>query len=269
MRNVTVGQYVPGDSPVHALDPRVKVVLLALAMTTTFSVSSPYAVLALLVLTLAGAIAARLPLGYFLGGLRTVGLLIAMTTVFNLLLVHGGRPLFTLGPVTIDTHGARMAFLLASRLVLLMLLTSLFTLTTSPIRMTDALERLLSPLRRIGVPTAEIAMMTSIALRFIPTLVETAERIMKAQLARGARFGEGGAISRARALVPVLVPLFVTSFGAAEDLATAMEARCYRGGRGRTRMISLQMHAVDLAAVALVGTLLCAVVWTEALGLLP
>jgi len=261
MRHVTVGQFVPGDSPVHRLDPRTKIFLLVAAMVVTFNVSRPASLAAMLVWCVAGALAAGLTPRYFLGGLRAIAMLLAITVAFNMLLVRGGPLLYALGPLRVTQDGVSQAGLMAARLSLLMLLTSLFTLTTSPIRMTDALEKLLAPLRILRVPTTELAMMTSIALRFIPTLVECAERIIKAQMARGARFDQGGPLGRARVLVPVLVPLFVQAFGAAEDLAVAMEARCYRGGVRRTRMVGLEFRWTDVLALLLGGLLLAGTPW--------
>lgn len=267
MRHVTVGQFVPGDSLVHRLDPRIKLFLVGLAMGIAFTVVGAASLATLGALCLLGASLARLPVTYFLGGLRTIALLLVVTLFFNLFFVRGGPLLVALGPLSVTRAGAGAAGLMGARLVLLMLMTSLFTLTTSPIRMTDALERILAPLRRVGLPSAEIAMMMSIALRFIPTLIETAERIMKAQMARGARFSEGSAVSRARALLPVLVPLFVHAFGAAEELAVAMEARCYRGGSHRTRMVSLTLRPLDFWVLLIAGGTLCAVLWADQVGL--
>lgn len=186
---------------------------------------------------------ARLPVGYLLRGLRMVWVLALLTFVFNAAFTPGtqvvpGWPL---------THeGLLRGGTMAGRLFLLVLATSLLSLTTSPIQLTDAVEKLLSPFRRLGVPSHEIAMVSTIALRFVPTLALEAERIMKAQMARGARFDEGGPLRRSRALIPVLVPLFVSAFRHAEDLAVAMEARCYRGGEGRTRLRELRFTLRDL-----------------------
>jgi energy-coupling factor transport system permease protein len=264
MRNVTIGQFVPGDSAWHRADPRVKLFLSLAAMIAAFSMHTPLPLLALFLLCMAGAAAARLPLGWYLGGLRTIWLLIGITFVFNALLIRTGPVLYAAGPLQVHADGLRLALLTSARLMLMVLIASLFTLTTSPIRITDGIERILSPLRRLGVPTTDIAMMMSIALRFIPTLMESAERIMKAQIARGASFGGRGPLARARALIPILVPLFVTSFRAADDLATAMEARCYHGGE-RTRMVPLRLTMLDVRCVLLAGLGLSAAVATEAL----
>lgn len=253
LRNVTLGQYVPGTSIVHRLDPRVKLGVLLIGMTVVFSCQHLVPLALFAVLCVLAAVPARIPVPYFLGGLRSVVLLVSVTLVFNALFVQGGTPLLRVGPVTLGSEGLHVALLMSARLVLLYLMTSLFTLTTSPIRLTDALESVLYPLRLVGLRTAELSMMVSIALRFIPTLVETTEKIMKAQLSRGARFNEGSTLSRTRALLPVLVPLFIQAFHAADALAEAMEARCYRGGAGRTRLVTLAAGAVDLGAVVVAG----------------
>lgn len=270
VRHVTVGQYLPGSSLLHRLDPRTKIFLMMAAMVATFTIEGPCAVGVVAGLCLAGAFVARLPMRFFLGGLRSVALLLIATFVFNAAFVRGGPVLLDVAGFSLTARGLAVATLMTTRLVLLYLLTSLFTLTTSPLRITDALEILLSPARRIGLPASEIAMMASIALRFIPTLVETTEKIMKSQMARGAPIHEGHLLSRARSLVPVLVPLMLHSFQAAEDLATAMEARCYRGGR-RTRMVTLSYRPEDLWALCGVGALLVAAAWLDVLvpGRLP
>lgn len=262
VRNVTVGQYLPGVSLLHRLDPRTKIFLMAAAMVATFTVEGTVAVSLLGAMCLAGAAVARLPLSYFLGGLRSIAFLLAVTFVFNALFVRGGTVLVEGGGLAVTSRGLMVSLLMTSRLVLLFLLTSLFTLTTSPLRITDALEILLSPARRLGLPASEIAMMTSIALRFIPTLVETTERIMKSQMARGAPIHEGSLISRTRSLIPVLVPLLLHSFQAAEDLATAMEARCYRGGT-RTRLVTLSYRTEDLWTLVGVGAFLAGLCWLD------
>jgi energy-coupling factor transport system permease protein len=264
LRHVTIGSYLPGNSVAHRLDPRLKAGLLIMGMTAVFCVASLGSLLLLLGLCLLAARLAAIGVGFFLGGLRVVAPLLLFTFVFNAALVHGGAPLLSLGGWTLWQAGVNAALVMSLRLVLLLLLTSLYTLTTSPVRITDAIESLLSPLRFIGVPAAEIAMMMSIALRFIPTLVDATEKIMKAQMARGARFSEGGLLSRARGLLPVLVPLFVHAFRSAEELAIAMEARCYRGGSHRTRLVSLRCGPLDLSAAVLVGTLLATICWTDA-----
>ena len=249
LRAIPLGQHVAGDSIVHRHDPRVNVILVMVFVAALFVVRGPLGYL-----MMAGfcALAVRLTgiaPGFVLKGLRGVYLIIVLTLALHLFMTPGD-PLFRLGPLRATREGAGQGGLLALRLVLLVTTTSLLTLTTSPIDLTDALERLLKPLRRVGVPAHEIAMMMSIALRFIPTLKEEAEKVIKAQMARGADFESKNLLRRARSLVPVLVPLFVGAFRRADDLAIAMEARCYRGGEGRTRMKQLRAGAADAAAAA-------------------
>lgn len=253
LRNVTIGQFVPGDSVVHRLDARTRMGVLLIGMVTAFTCQHLVPLLIIGVLTVVIAAVARISPRYFLAGLRSIALLVGVTLFFNAFFVRGGTPVVSVGGFTIGSEGLRISLLMSGRLVLLYLMTSLFTLTTSPIRLTDALESVLAPLRMIGVRTAELSMMVSIALRFIPTLVDTTDKIMKAQLSRGARFDEGNLLSRTRALVPVLVPLFIQAFHAADALAEAMEARCYRGGDGRTKLVVQCATANDLCAVLLAG----------------
>jgi energy-coupling factor transport system permease protein len=207
----------------------------------------------LLTLFLLGIIGvARIPLGFVLRGLRPILFLLMLTVVLNVFFsgMDGGTVVFRLWRLTATREGIIRAVFIAYRLILLVGVTSLLTFTTSPVELTDGIERLLRPFRRVGVPAHELAMMMTIALRFIPTLLEETEKIMKAQMARGAVFDRGGALRRARALVPVLVPLFVSAFRRADELALAMEARCYRGGEKRTRMKELRFAPRDAAALA-------------------
>ncbi|HEY8394279.1 MAG TPA: energy-coupling factor transporter transmembrane protein EcfT [Thermaerobacter sp.] len=249
MRDLLIGQYVPGDSALHRLDPRTKIVLTVVYAIVLFMVHrwAAYAVMA--AATVAAVAWARLSPVYMLRGLRPVLLLLALTLVLNLFVVPGD-PLARVGPLTATREGLELGLRLVARLVLLVTTASLLTLTTSPIALTDGIEALLRPLGR-RVPAHELAMMMSIALRFIPTLAEEAERIMKAQMARGADFTRGGPLQRARGLVPLLVPLFISAFRRADDLALAMEARCYRGGEGRTRYRELRLGGRDAVAAAL------------------
>ncbi len=263
LRHVTIGQFVPSDSIVHRIDPRVKIGLLFVAMTVAFTCQHVVPLLLTGLLCIALARLASLGLRYFLSGLRPVALLLAITVVFNLFMSHDGKPLLKAGPLLITTTGVHFALLMGLRLTMLFLMTSLFTLTTSPIRLTDALEYLMWPLAAVGVSTGELSMMVSIAIRFIPTLVETTEKIMKAQLSRGARFDEGSTVARTRATIAVLVPLFVCAFTAADTLAEAMESRCWRGGVGRTRLVTLQCGPVDALAVVVGGMALLAVCATD------
>jgi energy-coupling factor transport system permease protein len=246
-----IGQFVPRDSAIHRLDPRTKILiatalLVALFLARSFEALGAFAVALLCVLAWA-----RVPIGFALRPIRAVLPLIVIGVAINLFF-HGGdtgRELFRLGPLIATTGGLRTGAFIGARLILLVLATTVLTLTTSPVALTDGLERLLMPFGRVGLPAHELAMMTTIALRFIPTLLEETEKIMKAQLARGAQFDRGNLAARVRAFIPVLVPLLVSAFRRSEDLALAMEARGYRGGAGRTRMTPLRWRAADLLAL--------------------
>jgi energy-coupling factor transport system permease protein len=247
-----IAQYYPGDSLVHRLDPRAKIVAvtaLAIALFTgdTFAALAVYGAAAL-----AGLLLSRVPLSWFWRGLRPILWLVVLTFVAQLLFVPGPA-FFAVGPLHLTWSGLETATFLCARLVVLVVIGSLLTLTTSPITLTDGLAWLARPLRRVGVPSEELALMMTIALRFIPTLLVEIETIMRAQRARGAEFGRGGPLRRARALVPLVVPLFVISFRRADELALAMEARCYRPGIVRTRLHPLRARADDWVLLAVVA----------------
>ncbi len=254
-RYVPVGQYLARSSAVHALDPRTKILATTLLTVVLFLIWSGAGFALVAGLLVAGLVLGQIPLGYALRGLRPVLYLLAISVVLNLFFApRDATPVLArLGPLVITEGSLRAAAFIGVRLLLLVATTSLLTYTTSPVELTDGIEWLLRPLRRIGVPGHELAMMMTIALRFIPTLLEETERIMKAQMARGADFGHGHVLDRARAFVPVLVPLFVTAFRRSEDLALAMEARCYRGGEGRTRMHVLRWRPSDAVALLIVA----------------
>ncbi len=252
-RFVTIGQYIPTESPVHRLDPRTKIAAVTLLMVAIFVVRD-FAGYALLTAFLLGVIVlSRVPVGHVLRGLRPIGFLLALTLILNVFFsgIQDGEVLFRLGPLVATREAVVRAVFIGYRLIALVVSTSLLTFTTSPVELTDGLERLMRPFRRIGVPAHELAMMMTIALRFIPTLLEETEKIIKAQMARGAEFERGNVLRRARALVPVLVPLFVSAFRRADELALAMEARCYRGGEKRTRMKELRFAVRDAVGLAL------------------
>ena len=265
LRDITLGQYFPGKSIAHRADPRTKIVLVMLFIFTLFFVRSwpSYGIMALyLAVVIANSkIAPRL----IFRGLKPLIVIIAFTGIFNLFYTPG-RELVSLGPVTVTWEGVETALFLIMRIVLLVIGSSMLTYTTAPIDLTDGLERLLSPLRRVRVPVHELAMMMSIALRFIPTLVEETEKIMNAQKARGADFESGNLIQRGKALVPILVPLFVSSFRRAEELATAMECRLFHGGEGRTRMRQLKLTGADAAAAMVSLVMFAAAVAVHLLG---
>jgi energy-coupling factor transport system permease protein len=252
-----IGQYVPIDSPVHRLDAAAKVVI-AFAFTLGLFLAAGMTGLGVFAVLCVAAIAvARVPARVALRGVRTVGLILLFTVAANALRWQPATvALLRVGPLAVDGPGLAAGVFFAARIVLLVVGTSLLTLTTSPVELASGLERLMAPLGRIGVPVGELAMTLTIALRFIPTTVEEADRIVTAQRARGASFDTGGPIRRARAYTPVLVPLFFNLFRRADELATAMEARCYHGTAGRTRLNARRMRAADWTAIVVAAPLL-------------
>lgn len=260
LKDVTLGQYVPGGSPVHRTEARVKL-LLGIAFSIVLFVVDEWQGYGVLAAYVAAAMALTgLPVGFVVRGLRPILWLVALTVAFHALLTPG-TPVVGLGPVQVTAEGLETGGRLAARLVLLAAGVSVVTLTTSPVAMTDALEWLLAPGRRVGVPNQEIALMMSIALRFIPTLAGELDRIMKAQKARGADFETGGPIRRVRSLVPVLVPLFMSAFRRADGLALALESRCWRGSAGRSRWRTRRLRAADWAVLVGSLTLFAVVGW--------
>ena len=259
-KDLTIGQYLPGKSAIHRLDPRTKI-LSSLAFVIIIFLARDWRGYAVLTAFAVVALAfSGVPFRFILRGLRPILFILGLTLILQVFLTPG-QALFKIGPLTATREGLTQGLYLSYRLVLLMVVTSLMTLTTSPIALTDGLEKLLNPFRRLGVPAHELAMMMTIALRFIPTLLEETDKIMKAQMARGADFESGNLMARAKSLVPLLVPLFVSAFRRADELATAMEARCYRGGDQRTRMKELRLTPRDFAAGALSAVFFAGVVW--------
>ena len=249
LKDITLGQFFPGDSLLHRLDPRTKIVLLFFFLAAIFVFDSPLAYAALTAFTAALIAVSRVPLLLMLKALKPLSWIIAFTFVIHLVSTPGDA-FFHVWIFDLTWQGAAKGFFIALRLALLILLSALLTYTTSPLALTDALETLMQPVKRVGVPAHEIAMMMTIALRFVPTLIEEADKIMKAQQARGADLTEGSVIERVKGFVPVLVPLFISAFRRADDLALAMEARCYRGGVGRTQMKALRISSIDYVAYA-------------------
>ncbi|MGE5507556.1 MAG: energy-coupling factor transporter transmembrane component T family protein [Chitinophagales bacterium] len=250
LNDLTIGQYLPLESPVHRLDPRTKILAVTVVITVLFLVHgfTGYGVIAAFLAVVVAL--SHISVRYLVRGLRPLWMIILITLALNLFMTEG-RVLAYLGPLKLTYEGLTRGLLMTLRLLLLITATSLLTLSTSPIALTDGIESLLGPFRRFGVPAHELAMMMTIALRFIPTLLEESEKIMKAQMARGADFESGHLMQRAKNLVPLLVPLFVGAFRRADELATAMEARCYRGGEGRTKFRPLVMRRADWVALGL------------------
>ena len=258
LKDITIGQFFPGDTVVHRLDPRIKLILTVVYIVAIFLAKSfvSYAVMlaALSAVTALSAVKPRT----ILRGMKPVVIVIIMTAILNIFFTQGD-PIFKLWILRPTWQGLRTAFFMMLRIIMLITGTFLLTYTTSPIALTDGLESLLSPLKKIRLPVHELAMMMSIALRFIPTLIEETDKIMSAQKARGADFETGRLLERARAMLPLLVPLFVSAFRRADELAVAMESRCYHGGEGRTRMKKLKTSGRDYAALCIGAALVAGV----------
>lgn len=251
MHDFVLGQYFPGNSVIHRLDPRAKLILLIAFVAVTFVAHTAGAFILLAAVAALLMVLSGIPLKIYLRGMKPILYIVIFTTIINILLTSGDDLLFEFGFIHIYKEGIINAVLVILRLSLLVLGSGiLLTYTTSPISLTDGLETLLSPLSKIHMPVHEFSMMMTIALRFIPTLVEETDKIMNAQKARGADFSSGGLISRAKALLPVVIPLFVSAFKRAEELATAMECRCYRGGEGRGRLHVLRYSGMDVVFFA-------------------
>lgn len=260
LRDITLGQYFPGDSWIHRLDSRVKIIATLIFVVALFIVDDIIGFLVALGALAAVIIISKVPLSFILKGMKPIFLIVACTFILNLFMIKGGEVLVELGPLHIEEKGVYTAFFMAARLILLIIGSSLLTLTTKPISLTDGIEALLSPFSKIGVPAHDLAMMMTIALRFIPTLLEETDKIMKAQQARGADFESGNLIRRAKSLIPILIPLFIGAFRIAHDLAMAMEARCYRGGQFRTRLHAMKLGKNDAAAIVMLVIFLAAVI---------
>ena len=249
MTNITLGQYLPGTSPLHRMDPRTKLCSLFIFIIALFMAKGPASYGLCFLFVALAAILSQVKIKLILRSLRAIIVIVLFTAALNLLYTPG-EAIFSVWIFTVTREGARIACAMAVRIILLVAASSLLTFTTSPMSLTDGLETLLSPLKKIKVPVHEFAMMMTIALRFIPTLSDETNKIMSAQKARGADLESGGLIKRAKALIPILVPLFVSSFRRADELATAMECRLYRGGEGRTRLHELKYGKVDAAGYA-------------------
>lgn len=248
IRDITIGQYYPADSHIHKLDPRVKIVCTLLYLISLFTFKSILGYVLATVFLFGCIKLAKVPFKFIVRGLKPIIILLLITVGFNLFLTPGGKTLVHVGFIKITEYGLSTAVYMAIRLIYLIMGSSLMTLTTTPNSLTDGLEKLLHPLNKLHVPVHEISMMMSIALRFIPILLEETDKIMKAQEARGADFDSGNLIQKAKSLVPLLVPLFISAFRRANDLAMAMEARGYRGGEGRTKMKPLIYQKRDRMA---------------------
>ena len=267
LKDITLGQYFPGNSIVHRLDPRTKLLALVGYIVALFMAKSwaSYGVCLVFLGIVIGI--STIPLKSIVKGMKPLVMILIFTGLLNLLFTGGEDVLVKLGPITITGEGAIRAVFMVARILMLITGTFLLTYTTSPIALTDGLESLLSPLKKIKVPVHELSMMMCIALRFIPTLIEETDKIMSAQKARGADFETGSLMQRVKALVPILVPLFISAFRRADELATAMECRCYQGGAGRTKMKLLRFHREDFSSFGIVAVLIALVVLLSSIGL--
>lgn len=267
MSKMIFGRYIPTDSWVHRADPRMKLMFVFLFLFVVFLANSVTTYAILLLFTLLLIRETKLPLLYVLQGLKPLYFIIIFTFLLHIFFTKEGPILIDLNWITIHTEALRQGVFISIRFLLLILVTSLLTLTTAPITITDGLEYLLNPLKKIRFPVHEVALMMSISLRFIPTLMDETEKIIKAQKARGSDFTTGTLIQRVKALIPLLIPLFVSAFKRAEDLATAMEARGYRGGEGRTKYRALMWNKVDTLSILALGVIAILLVGVRSVGL--
>ncbi len=259
LRDITLGQYYQTDSMIHRLDPRVKLVATMIFIISLFTVKNFIGYIAAAVFLIVIIKLSNVPFKYMIKGMKAILFLLVITVGFNLFLTPGD-PLISFWKITITREGVSIAVSMAIRLSFLIIGSSVMTLTTTPNNLTDGMEKLLNPLKVFKLPVHEVSMMMSIALRFIPILLEETDKIMKAQIARGADFESGNLIKRAKSLVPLLVPLFISAFRRANDLAMAMEARCYRGGENRTKMKPLKYHKADRLAYVIIYAYLAFVI---------
>lgn len=265
-KNVTLGQYFPGNTILHRLDPRAKLIFTFIFIVALFTALDWYSFALVFVLTVFCIALSKIKIKTLLSGMKPILIIILLTAFLNLFYTPGEQ-LFDFWIFHVSKEGLKKSVLMSGRIILLISGTLLLTYTTSPIALTDGLEYLLSPLKKLKAPIHEMSMMMSMALRFIPTLIEEMDKIISAQKARGADFDTGGLIKKAKALLPILVPLFVSAFRRADDLAIAMESRCYHGGEGRTRMKSLKMKMPDYISLALAFAFLAGVAILRTLGL--
>ena len=267
LKDITLGQYFPGQSVIHRLDPRTKLIMLVVYIVALFLAKS-WVSYALMLAFLVWVIQiSTIPPKAIVRGMKPLVMILLFTGILNLFFSQDGRVLVHFWIITVTTGGVSRAAMMMARILMLITGSFLLTYTTSPIALTDGLESLMGPLKKLKVPVHELAMMMCIALRFIPTLIEETDKIMSAQKARGADFENGSLMDRARALIPILVPLFISAFRRADELATAMECRCYQGGEGRTKMKQLHYHRNDFRAFGIGGAVVLAVVVLGQFGL--
>ena len=266
MADVTIGQFMPGNSFIHKLDPRMKIIVTTVMIVFVFLAKNLLSMGLMLGFVVLCMLLSRVPLGMFFRGLKAIWFLVFFTAALNLLYLQGEHVLFRWRFLTVTEEGLWQSGFIALRLILIILISSMLTYTTSPTDLTAAIERLLAPLKLLRVPVHELAMMMTIALRFIPTLLEETEKIMNAQKARGADLESGGLLRRAKALIPILIPLFISAFRRAFELATAMDCRCYTGGRGRTRLNVLRYRFRDVFVLLLTAGLCAGILYLNRLA---
>ena len=267
LKDITLGQYFPGNSIIHRLDPRTKLIMLVVYIAALF-MAAGWVAYGMLFACLVWVIKiSTIPVKSIVKGMKPLVLILVFTGLLNLFFTQEGKLLVDFWIIQIYSGGVSRAAMMVVRILMLITCTFLLTYTTSPIALTDGLEALMNPLKKIGVPVHELSMMMCIALRFIPTLIEETDKIMCAQKARGADFENGSLIERAKALIPILVPLFISAFRRADELATAMECRCYQGGEGRTKMKLLRYHREDFLSFGMGALLVAAVVLLANFGL--
>ena len=267
LKDITLGQYFPGKSPIHLLDPRTKLIFLVVYIVALFMAGGWLSYLLLGGFLVAAIAISKIPPKSIVRGMKPLVMILVFTAVLNIFFTAGETVVFKVWIITVTLEGLVRAVYMLVRILLLVTATFLLTYTTSPIALTDGLESLLGPLKKLRLPVHELSMMMCIALRFIPTLIEETDKIMSAQKARGADFENGSLMDRVRAMIPILIPLFISAFRRADELATAMECRCYQGGEGRTKMKLLRYHRWDFYAFGAGALLVCAVVFLGRFGL--
>lgn len=267
LKDITLGQFFPGNSVIHRMDPRTKLIFLIVYIVALFIASNWISYACVLLFLATVIVLSRIPLKSIVRGMKPLVLILVFTGVLNIFFTSTGTVLVKFWIITITVDGVVRAVFMMARILMLITGTFLLTYTTSPIALTDGLESLLGPLKKLRLPVHELSMMMCIALRFIPTLIEETDKIMCAQKARGADFENGNLLKRVKALVPILVPLFISAFRRADELATAMECRCYQGGEGRTKMKLLRYHRCDLYAFLIAGLLLGGIITLHSFGL--
>lgn len=269
IKDITIGQYFPGKSVIHRLDSRVKLLLDLIYLVMLFTAQSFTGIIVSLLFMVFCYIISGIKLVMILKSVKPILPLMIFTAILNMLFITGETPLLHWWIISIYPEGIRLAGFMLLRIISLIVGMSLLTYTTSPIMLTDAIERLLSPLKKVRFPVHELSMMMTIALRFIPTLVEETDKIMSAQKARGAELDSGGMLKRAKSLVPIIIPLFVSAFKRANELATAMECRCYKGGEGRTRMRQLKIAGRDIIAIVIMLMLFAGIIVMNCFPIIP